>query len=336
MKVNWSIVHNLIKEQNKTGATIDSSEDILPKDQKELELIVDLNDKYKFLRNLQARFLVEDGKPNLFLTSLNKYLLQNSASEFITFTKSTLSELRTMISQIHFAKGGYILFVDYESYGHFVGIFFIRNKKGNTFIKSSSANRYEIINPEHIDIEKMAMACRINLDLVSNKDKRHISFIKRANEPLSDYFIKWISVDDKEDDKQDTTHLHELICSLPLPIKSNGVQYQLTELLQDVHSHIKTLPDQRVNLIELSKVFYNDEDKLINAAEIQQRPISPEFKADNVVLKKFINIQAKAEKIAVQFPLNLYGTKVIVDDNNTKITIHSEKLAEKLREEMRS
>lgn len=332
MKVNYIIVHHLVKEVTKTKAELDLSTEVLDMDDKAKDLVEELNKRYGSLRNIYATF--DDDTENHFPLVFNTYSKNQSKESFIDFSQKSAQNLRERIEGIAPAKGGYLVFTDYEEHSRFVGVFLIRNVKGKLFVKDIPNKKFKIDTPEHIDLEKMAMACRINKSFFESSQGRYLSFIKRANEEMSDYFINWISAKDTEDNKQDTEHLRTIIQNIKPPIKDDGVEMTTSEFLQASNSFIRNCPDKTVDLRMIGKTFYNDDDILIEYASKNHIPINSEFKADSDVLRKFISVKAKGDSISLEFPQKYWRTEVTVNNDHSKVIINSSRLAQNILDEM--
>jgi nucleoid-associated protein len=332
MKIHYAIIHELQKSQNATGAKIIPSEETLDiSEEKVIRLITELNNRY--LKRNQKYGMFDANNPTRFHGEFKDYMKGiTNESLFIQFSKNTANDLKEKIETIAPAKGGFLVYTYYENYGSFVGIFLIRDTTGMLFEKGK--NKYTIHDSTHVDFEKMAMACRINIKMYKSGDEeRYLSFIHQKGDAMSKYFTSWISSADLETDREDTQQLYDLLKMLPPPKDENGILLSQEEFLANAYSVIKTAPDRIVKISELSEHFFSDANYVANFADQNQIPINSEFKAHNGVLKKFIQIRAKAEDIEIAFPQNAYKEKVWISDSNpTQIVIQSQELVNKLRE----
>ena len=89
-----------------------------------------------------------------------------------------------------------------------------------------------------------------------------------------------------------------------------------------------------MNIHEIGRLFYNDEKRISNFASENDLRITTEFKAHKTVLKKFIQIRARANNIELSFSKDLFNSVVRIPENNpNQIIIESPELAQKIRTE---
>ena len=337
INLKYLIVHELKKNVTETKATVVTSEDVLPKDERSINLVSELNLRYSKQRNTKITYATFD-KPNenKFPKEFIKYHSNPSKDNFISFSKESINNLRERIESNAPAKGGYLVFADFEEYGHYVGVYLIRNTNGMLFKKKSDSDRFEINPAIHIDFEKMAMACRINIDKYEDEDGRYLGFIDVKKDEVSKFFNNWISSKDQEDNITDSKHLlYDILKHIDTPKDENDTPLNREVFLEDVQKFINNSPNRVVELKALSSEFYDNEDFIHDFVLENGITINSQFKADSGILKRFINIKVQAEKISLSFPPKLYNDKVKIDDTNEDmIVITSKTLAEKIRKEI--
>jgi nucleoid-associated protein len=333
MKIKNVIIHEIKKTAQQTGAKIvisntcmDATGEVI------IGLIENLNERYK---NKSETYGVFDAtNETRFHEEFKDYHAKPTEAAFIKFTKKTAGDLKDIITNIAPAKGGFLVFARYTSYKDFIGIFLVRDTDGLLFKRNSAIKNFSIKKAQHIDFEKMAMACRINMQAFKDDEQRYLSFINKKSDSLSQYFSNWISATDNESDETDTHYLYKLLKSVDPPLDADGKVQTKEALLEKVYKHIYAA-DRRVNVQELSKMFYNDENLLTNYANSNDLRITAEFKAHKTVLRKFVQIRARANNIEIIFSKDLYNTTVrIPKDNPNQIIIDSAELANKIRGEV--
>ena len=189
----------------------------------------------------------------------------------------------------------------------------------------------------HIDFEKMAMACRINFEKFGAKEGRYLGFIDVKKEEVSKFFNEWISSKDQEDNITDTKHLlYDILKKIEPPKDEDGNPIQTELFLQEVREFINGSPNRTVELKTISNQFYKDEDVIPSFVQKSNITINSQFKADAGILRRFININVKAEQITLNFPPKYFNEKVRIEgENNNLVIIDSEALASKISHEMR-
>lgn len=334
MNINFLTVHEIKKNIQETQATLDLSDNLLEIDDFAKNLIEELNKRYVNGRLKITYATFNETQSNSFPKGFVDYYTSQTPENFIQFSKVTITDLKARIESISSAKGGYLVFADYEEHGNFLGVFLIRNTTGMLFSKNS-ANVFKINPSVHVDFEKMAVACRINKNIFQNREQRYLSFITRKNEDLSNYFINWISSNDAKDNKTDTRLLYELLNKIDSPLDENGATIEKNIFLDSVFKFIKESSEQIVNVKLLSEHFFKDENFLPSKIDEYQLSLNTEFRADSNMLRKFIEIKVEAEKIKLYFPHRLFNDKIKIDENNNDlIIIESHELSEKLKSEI--
>jgi len=332
MKAQKIIVHSLIKKENQQKATVDLSHSLLGLDEMSLGLIEKLDDSYK---NTQITYAVFNNDPaDVFPAEFENYYRLNNDQAFLAFSQKAVTNLKQRVENISPAKGGYLVFTQYGiNNRNYVAVFLIRDTVGVLFKKDHSKSAY-VINPaEHLDLNKLAMACRVDLDYYSSKNGKYLSFMKRKMDDISDYFIKWISVQDRENNKTLTQSLYQLINIVDLPKNELGEETPREAFREQVFDYVKT--SKLVNIDELSEHFYSDSTFLRISAENNKIAINTEFKPDSKVMKKFVRIDLSSDGIQVRFSRGDLNTKIRIDeDNRNRVIIESAKFARELQKEI--
>lgn len=327
MNIVSIIVHKINKEQNDKNTSLKLSEKPLPIDDVTIDFITRLNARFLELSSTFAYF---ESESLAFPQKYNEYYTNQNRESFISFTKSVTAILMGNIQNMNLAKGGYLVFVDYTVKHHYLGIFMIRDIKGMNF--EDKGTGFEIqTGVVHIDFDKFAMACRINLDSYKTKEERYLNFIKQSNEVMSEYFLNWISRSNEHNSQTDTERLFQVISALPYPSKIDDSQMTQDETFVYAVDFIKS-QKRKVDIYDLSYYLYGDRSVIVNHANELELDISREFKADSTKINKFIRVEISAEDIILKFPKALLRKNIIRvnRDNIGQIIIESLSLATKL------
>lgn len=335
MNVSRIIVHQLNKNENEQQAILDISQNLLAVDELSTNLVQKLDSSYRRAEITYAFF--DDSVPNVFPNEFRSYIQSGDEDEFLLFSQNTIRNLKDRVETISPAKGGFLVFSQYEiNSKEYIGIYLIRDTIGMLFRKNRGMATF-VINPtEHLDLDKLAMACRIDLELYRTSNGKYLSFMKRKMNDISEYFIKWISVSDRESNKILTRNLLNLVNLVDrLPRNDNNVEISRDEFKAEVYRYVSSLPTKNVNINDLSEHFFSDETYLMDFAERNNISINTEFKPDNSELKRFIQIDLDSDGIHVQFSRKELNTKVRFDRQNRNIVIiESEQFASALRQEI--
>ena len=99
------------------------------------------------------------------------------------FPQETLKNLRDQVVNISPAKGGFLVFTDYENdLRDYVSVFLIRDTIGMLFKMDKGKSSFTINPAEHLDLDKLAMACKIDITKYKQDSGKYLSFIKRKME----------------------------------------------------------------------------------------------------------------------------------------------------------
>jgi len=326
MQLDFVIVHSLQKTGGKVGARLELSDEALdPTDSDVIDLITELNDRYR-TKNQSYGTFDAGADSTKFHDELQVHLTVADEPSFITFSCNTAGELRTQMDGIPAAKGGYLVFASYTDQRNYISVFIVRDTKGLLFKKKGAS--FALNKIDHIDFEKMSMACRINKNLFAEKSGRYLSFINKKSDVTSLYFTRWIAAKDVETNEEDTKNLYTLFKTLPLPVDEEGKEQDRDTFLNTVYKHILSSPQKQVSVTGLSKTYYDDENFLNDEIERAGLSINTEFKAHPASLRRFSQIRAKAKGIELNFPQNLYRTVVKLNENDrNQIIINSAELA---------
>lgn len=326
MKLNRLIIHEVIKNELKlNSATIELSDNLLTITQNEIDFVSHLNKRYIDSRQSHGSFKTEP--TDFFANAYTRYKVSSTDLEYIDFTQNATQELMKILNLTAPAKGGFLVYAEYEDYGFFSAVFLIRNRKGSKLIKSD--NVYTIAEQIHVDVDNLAMACRINNERIDNGEENYLSFINKKSED-SKFFLIWICANEIIRDKDDTKALISLLRKVTPP-KVNGVDMSHADLCDSIYDHIKNSPKKEVSLEEIGLTFWGDTAYLLQESNNNEIIISSTFKPDNTELKKLVNLKATADSISISFPQELLNDKITV--NNDIIVIKSQSLADKINSE---
>lgn len=325
MKVQEVIIHEIAKVQGKTGAKVVLSNGVLnPMDIEVINLISELNSRY---RNRNENYGIFDaGSPTRFHEEFSLYSKNPNVKQFVNFSHRVSNDLREKIDAVAPARGGYLIFTRYTDYRDYFGVFLIRDVQGTVIRKrNSSVKTFDIGKVEHIDFEKMAMACRINIKAYKANEGRYLSFINKKSDTISKYFTSWISSTDTETNEQDTRYFVKMIQKVPRPAGfKTADEFQLA-----VHRYIATNPNNLINLRDIGLKFFDDEGILIRFAEENEIRINTEFKSHSSI-KRLIEVRAKVDNIEIAFKHDQWNKAVRTDGN--KIIITSKELVDQVKE----
>ncbi len=335
VKPNKIIIHELIKEQGTTSADLFLTDELIPIDSRIKELVQKLHESYASDKLVYAIF--KNDSTEQFPKSFRNYVVveNESAKSFINYSKETIKRMREQIRGVAPAKGGFYVFVEYVFNDQtYYGIFLVRDVNGILFNKNTNKNKVEVQSVVYMNTDKLAMACRITKAKYLINDGKYLTFLRRNKETVSEYFMNWIAASQPESSKEFTETLYYMVNNIQRPIDPiTQVEYDLDEFRKKVSSIVKDR-NRTVDLKELGKIFYDDENIFTQFREDNQLEIDTEFRADGRALRKFTQIDIKANGIHLKFSRGDLTERIIEPGNDDSIIIHSSELRSKLAIEL--
>jgi len=341
MKVNRMIIHNLKKEQQEKAELIISDKALDPKDKKVISIIEELNSRYRSNVN-QGVFAKYTGDMDTFQKEFDIYLKSKKPTvdeRFNIMAEKTINMLYGRIDSIQAAKGGYIVYADYEPTAnkHYFSIFLIRDVTGKVFeLNKNTITIEEVI---HADTANLAMACRINVEkyknTTDNEEDSYLNFISVKQPETSGYFLDWIGAERRKRNSENSKSLVTIITKIDPPLDEDGNQVDRNTFYRQVYDIVKTYGANDININSLSSVIFGDETTIMEYADEHDIELATEFYADNTVFKRLLAHSAEGDNIRLRYPPAYFKDKIRIDETvPDTIIIKSKALAASiLREE---
>jgi nucleoid-associated protein len=334
MDLKKIIVHELRKDTGSNVTSLILSDTLIPINSNSNGLVDSLLSSYQGDRILYAEYDNSPGKyfPNLY----DEYVAtEREDVAYVEFTKSAVGNLETIIKPKTLARGGYIVFTEYENNNSdFIGIFLIRDTEGKLLRRRT--NTFEIQNISYLDTQHLAMACRINETKYRIPETNYLSFTRLRQKEVSDYFTDWISIKQLESSTEYTKALYDIINALPLPRNlETDEEYSIDEVRNMVFETANANSNKTINLKHLGEQIYGDESIITNYIEENDLSIDTEFRFDKRALKKFIQISVRKDGISLRFSRGDSETKIkLSEENPNQVIIESASFATALREQI--
>lgn len=339
IKVSRYVIHFLDKEKNKVNANIDYSKEVSHSDDFSKVLAESLHKSITESPSLKNTKFKENNT-NDFSTLLNNYLELSDADaeSFFEFSKS-LEKLREEIENKPFPTGGYYLFIDYYvDRSRYIAVVLLRKKGGLNVIKKDGV--YTLDNTENINIDKIAMAFRLNFSIYLNSESEvdknnYLALITTQQDgEVSEYFRDWVNAGDMIKNSVNTKNFIRIIKNIDIPKNEKGEESfkNLDEFKRAIFDHIKDKKSKTINLSDISKHFYGEgnENKIAETAKEFGIDIDNEFKKDARIVRELITIKASVDGIILSVDYDKINPDE-VDIQDEYILIKSKKLATKLR-----
>lgn len=328
LSIQRLIVHFLQKVPKATKAKVDYSLNLLEINDFAKTLIPEIHSSINASPSLKnAAFKQEES--NLFTNTLKDYLDNDNDENFIKFSNS-LSLLCEKVEKESLAKGGYYLFCDYTFSGNrYLTIVLLRKKSGINIIKKG--NLFLLHGAENINIEKIAMAARLNHSIYvsSADDRNYLALITTQTDgEVSGYFKEWVLAEGLIKNSLNTDRFISILKSIDLPMDSEGIEIGRADFKRRVYDYVRTNMNGRANIYDISAHFYGEESKtaIKDFADANRIVLDPEFKVSSTKWKSLITIRAAVDGIKMDIDydkINDEDVQILED----KIIIHSRKLA---------
>ncbi len=329
MEIKNAIIHNVRKEL-KGDASIEFSKKTLNlRDKKCQSLFEEL---YTFFSKSLKYGIFSSKEDTVFHEKFSDYL-NSRKKDFISLTKDVLPDLKARMDSIPQSKGGYVIFAEIRNKNEdFFVVFVVRDKTGKQF--SYKDNTMQINEVIHIDTNKLAMACRINIQSYQNKKNRYLSFLSTTQDEASKYFQKWVGAEAQSKSQEDTKALRKIVSDIDIPADEDGNSMSREQFREKIFDLCSKTFSKDVNLRAVSEEVWKDPDYISNYAANNGITINDEFTADETELKKLKKYSIMSDKIKLDFPPEYIGDKVYPDPKKEDIVIIKSKLfADKLRAE---
>ena len=330
MKIKHMIIHNIEKEVGMPPKIQYSENEADLYDDNCNKLVTIL---YAFFSRAIKYGIFSPDKDNVFHIKFNEMINKKIEDGiFIEFSKVVIKDLKSRMESIYQAKGGYIIFAELENQQtNFFVVFVVRDKTSPHF--SYKNKQIQINESIHINTDKLAMACRINIDAYKNSDERYLSFLSVVQQDASKYFIDWIGAIAQQRSTEDTKAFKKIINNVDLPKDDDGQEIPRERLRKMVFDMCSSTGN--INLKVVSEAIWKEPDYLSNYAEKNSIVINDDFVAEKKVLKTFIKYFVSNDDIRLEFPSDYMGSKIRLDNADRNIIIiESTTFADKFREEL--
>lgn len=343
--VSFAVIHKITKETSSNGSLDVSQISLNNNDNKAINFVQQLDDRLRANYHFATFSHAKKTHVGSFEAELDSLVTHGFLQlDLLGFTKNQSKILLELLNQKPTSRGGYIIFSIYEINGvinkQYFGVFIVRDKNDITIEKSLSTRSYMLTALIHVDLDALAMACRIDLTAKKEGKERYIRFFRYRRQDVSDYFMNWIAAEPLETSKEDTKVLIDLLYTIPTPIsKTDGISMSRDIFLQSAQSIIEAA-NKNVNLPLLSAQLFNQEggkDVIQTFAEAQGKELASEFTANPSMLNRLKRLSITTSNIRLSFPPGMLREDIIIDrENPDRVIIKSKELADKIRVEKNS
>lgn len=307
IKLHNYVIHEIEKKAKSSEVKLKLSKTLAEVNENTETFVLKIHEAFKDDHTTKnAKF--EQTEESVFQNQVLNYIDNHfDSNDFLDFSKKSLVSLEAEMKKEILSSGGYFIFADY-SIGNkrYITIALLRKKDG--FDAEFINDVFVVKVAQNINLEKLGLASRINLDIYLNRqndNRQYISLITSGRE-VSDYFKKWVSAKGVINSDNNTASLIRIIKSLETP----KIYARKKEFWNAVYSFITSSANKTVNLFVLAEYFYKDVNKLVDYAEDSGIVIDTEFYYSLAKLKDFIEIKVKTEGIQLTIDID----KISKDD----------------------
>lgn len=337
-RLHQLVIHELVKSAESSDATLSLSEQLLEVDERSKVLIERLHQTFSQKNDILQGLLAspEDGLFPAYFKILEEEKFE--ADAFLQFSRDSMQALLLSLQGVVGAKGGYLVFSKYEFHDqNYLGIFLLRNTDGLVF-SNAVTGQFELNETTYLDIERLALACRIKLENNAD-DYVRVEVIKhaRTQKDISAYFLNWLAIDETVDSKEMTTHFLEAVTAIAMPVdEETGEEMDAGVFREQVTQFAMKNPSKTINVAAFEEKFYGEEEQPLQTFfEENEMEVNEEFRFDRGTIREyeFHKFKGKGLYFGCKHAFLLEG-KVKVENN--QVVIDDEDLVEQILEIFRN
>lgn len=343
MQITHFIIHEIEKNSDKQDPANLLPQLILDSDQ---EFPLDQPASITFSTRLRVKYsnsisgygCIDRSENSIFQIQLQQY--RDGEIDFIKLSKLHVERLMTSLSegqQLKWATGGLVVFLEYIEAGNtYLLITMIKEKTAITFDRSN-LNLEELLS---IDMEKIHEGARIDIRKWENDEQPYVSFMKKSNSKVSDYFKDSINCVNYTDSQIYTKAVFE---ALKQYAKAQAWSEEVTKEKKEVlKQHFINAVQKKtengepiVYLREISVLLNQEEpDSFYDFLRTEDIQVSDSFQPHGATVRRWKRVSVKTGTINVSFDVADYdnGNIVLTDDGNFVISNVSEKAKQQYKE----
>ncbi|WP_440055844.1 nucleoid-associated protein YejK [Pseudoalteromonas sp. T1lg65] len=258
-------------------------------------------------------------KNSIVASAMQSY--RNQELNFWQLTKDAAEVLKEELNKYAFNESGYLVFCHYQ----YVASNFIMIALINIKEHYSITSELDLSASKHLDIAKMQLAARIDLDAwdTQEEDNRYISFIKgRAGRKVADFFLDFLGCEEGIDPKQQSVAMLNAVEDYLSEQQFN--KQEKDELRKEVFNYcndcITTGEDANVSSLSdtLSK---SSESSFADFYQQQGYELEESFPVDKKTVSAMVKFSGMGGGVSVGFERKHLGERVIYDAHNDILTI---------------
>lgn len=322
MKLNRLIIHELNKESGKTEVEYIPSEHLLNIDDGLSAMVENIHNSFEKSITSYHKFKQNSTTEPIFINAHKYVNTDETDSRFLSWSRTGMRKLESLLKGVPFATGGFYVFIDYEINGYrFLSIVIVRNKDAFNIKWDDKSRIYNVDTTQNINIEQMAMGFRLNVKFYQAKNERnYIAIISKRAEDASQYFKDWVCIDEGTNSKVNTNNFIRVVKAIGKPKDFEGDE---DDFLKHIHDTIWTEQKTNkgyVNVDRISNLFYQDSQHLRDYAEKEYgAELDSDFKVNTSALRSLIRYKANSKGIRISLDVEVFQDETVELKNNAVI-----------------
>ena len=327
MKINNAIIHWVQKDAHKKST--------LQKRVSELKIDESVTN---FVNNVRANYIKTAKTYGIFNENEDSYPFQkfvrsylDSEKEFVDFSLKSTNHFQVVIDKASSAKGGYLIFINYEvDDNQFLMVLILNDKVGSGIDRKTLS----INDTMNLDVDKLHFVSRLNINKWNTDNNNYITFIKGAKKKgvdYSNYFTDFIGCTDITKPKEST---EKLIVAINDYIRENSLEDDAEAIKLKLHSYCTERRKERkpIDLKQLS-YYLDDEnpDDFFSFANQDKYGLSGSFDADQTTLNRLKKYSYRGTKFSISFAREMLNKTIHYDEKKKQLLIT--KLPEQLQKQ---
>lgn len=254
-----------------------------------------------------------------FQQLLLRYLDERSEAAFVSFSTNATSVLKETMGRELLARGGYIVFAEYEINAES----FLLVALLNTTAKPSFDNSLNLIASTSLDLDHLRHAARINIGRVRDADAGALLFVSERTAGVSAYFVDFVGCEEQARPDTQGKMLYSALQSW-----AQAAQFSTEErgeMMAKAFEHWNECRKQgrSMTLSAIANRLSPDSpEKLLQHLGSESYQLEGEFPPPPPnVMKRFIRFSFNAEGIKLEFDRNEWENRISVDRRKKTLTI---------------
>lgn len=323
MEIRNAVVHRLEKQRNAKGATVNTADAEIVKNQALTQLLQNVLESYNSRCSRHAGSFEADIENYRFSVGVNSFL--DGGTDFLTFSKVAMERLRLNVTDVTFASGGYVLFVLYaHNARQMLLVAKLSQEDGAIF----SADLHEVVEAQYLNLNRLQVAARIDLDAWKGAEPRYLTFVmKQEHGHPSIYFKEFIGCSIDQDSKVESTKLVKVVKDFAVSLLAESLisAEQVPEIQRRAYDHAEELRKRpepgTMEFDSLANALWPDEPEVF-LKFLNNHPEQPStgFMPDRTVFKKLSAINFTSRDFSLKMTYAFKQEHVTTEQG--KIVIH--------------